>query len=128
MRFFKRYFVIVFLTLFVVGTTASIAMAYCDDSHPGHNSQSVEESSNGSAAHQPAPMNHDTAHNDPSGANSDGSCSYECDGSLCNNRNLVPLHFTLGLYESADTLHIEKDINPTEVFFAKIPQPPKELS
>lgn len=132
---FKKYFVIIFFTLFVVGNMTAIAtatvtpMAYCGSGHDGTSMEEVLEST---THNQVAAMEHDgtktTKHYNSTDESSDGPDCFDCDGSLCHTQSLVPIHAALSIYDSTGTLHIEKDLNLKQIFLTRIPQPPKQLS
>ena len=126
----KQYFVIIFLTIFVVGNMSATAMAYCG---AGHDSLSMANAFDSATHSQMAAMDYDgidkaTKHHKSSSKNNHSSDCFDCDGSLCHIQTLVPVHSTVGLYESTVGLSLEKELNLTTVFLTRIPQPPKQLS
>lgn len=129
---YKKYFVILLLTLFVFGSMAATAIAYCGSGHNGSSMVSVLDSA---THHQAAQMDHGgngtdkaTGHHNSTDENSNSSDCFDCYGSLCHSQSLVSFHFALGLDRSAVALQIEQEINLKFIFLTSIPQPPKQLS
>jgi len=124
--------VIILLTIFVAGTFAATAMAYCD-SGSAHNGHSTTNAVDGGTDGTMAAMDHDgvtkvaDGHSASDGESGPSNC-FDCDGSLCHGQTLAPIHSTSDIYDSTVPLFVEKEIIPTTFFIARIPQPPKQLS
>lgn len=128
----KKYFVILLLTVFVFGSMAATAMAYCGF---GHDSSSMVSALNSATSHQMAQMDRGgdgtdkvTGHHNSTDENSNSSDCFDCYGSLCHSQSLVSFHFALGLDSSTVALQIEEEINLKFIFPTSLPQPPKQLS
>ena len=133
---FKRYFIILLLTVFVFGSMAATAMAYCGS---GHDTSSMVSGSDSAMHHQSAMqagmmdhdsegMDHAVKHHNSTDENSNSPDCFDCYGSLCHSQSLLSFNFALGSYRTAVALHVEQDINHKYVYLATIPQPPKQLS
>lgn len=127
---FKKQFTVFLLTIFLLGSMAATAMAYCGSAH---DSPSMVTAAGSDTHHQAAIMDHDAAskdtqHHNSTGGDSNASNCYDCNDSLCHVQSLVPVHTELGHYDSVATLHIEKDINLEAICPARISQPPRQLS
>ena len=124
----KQIVVVLFLTIFVVSTMTSIAMAYCGS---GLNGITIEKTSGDGAHHQVDTMDDDSKtsnyHNSTDKSNDSSNC-FNCDGNFCHSQSLAPVHHALGLYEPTGDLHVENDLNLKQIFLTRIPQPPKQLS
>ena len=129
---FKRYFVILLLTVFVFGSMAATAMAYCGS---GYDASSTEMSLDTSAHHRMdmAAMDHsseasNTAPGHHNSTDESNSSCFDCYGSLCHSQSLVSLHLALDLDTYIVALQVEEEINLKFIFLTSIPQPPKLFS
>jgi hypothetical protein len=119
----KRYLAVAFIALFMTATLAGAAMAHCDQAGEARSDTMKMEMSDGAGM--------DKGHHSASGHtdNSDSSSNcFDCEASVCQNHTLAPVHTTLGLYNSSETIHTEVRIDLGSIFLTRIPRPPKQLS
>lgn len=131
---FRYYIVIILLAFFVFGSIAASAMANCDFASFSQSSTSIENALYDAIGDQyTAATAHDrheegAQHQNSSDEDSDSSECYNCDGNLCHTQSLVPVQAGPSIYDSSNTIRIEKNINLKSVFLSIIPDPPKQIS
>ena len=141
---YKKYFVIVLLTIFMVSSIGASAMANCDVAMARQGSMSMHmekvsmEKAASDSAHgllETAAEHHGSCDENTSSPecsdcgekNSSANC-FDCDGGLCQTQSLVSVRATLGLYNLSDVIYIAKDVSPDSIFLTIIPEPPRQLS
>lgn len=140
----KRYLALILVAVFAVTTTAAVAMAHCDNSAAGRETQQIDRKMDGcSHSHSTEEKNHADHNNagekipenshtgDATGHSSDDanqqtSCT-NCDAGLCKTQNIVNAETTTAFVAPSTNLHKEKDINLTPVFLSIIPEPPNSI-
>lgn len=135
MYMLKKYVVIPLLTIFVFGSMAATAFAYCGSGHDASSMINGLHASDSVTHHQAVMMDHgndgagDVAkHHSSTDENSSSPDCLDCYGSLCHNQSFVAFQLALGLYSPTAALHIEQEINLKLIILTSIPQPPKQLS
>ncbi len=137
MRRFKVHIVIFFLTLFVLGTFAGVAVAHCghEGFAAGHGT-SMEMPNQNDEAEAAACGSHDhssanvkeiaSGHSSDHGANP-ANCD-DCSGVPCQSQIQIPEGSTPAFCIHSDEIHSQGKIDLKTIVLSIIPDPPKIVS
>ncbi|MEE8575502.1 MAG: hypothetical protein V3T30_08830 [Thermodesulfobacteriota bacterium] len=120
----RQYFVIFFLALFVVGTTAGVAISHCGSARQMDAIDSTVSTSKSCESGDHAGATED--HQKKSETGSSG-CD-DCSGTICQTQSPASVHSAHTQFDNSYAYHTQVDIYLKTIFISAIPDPPNYLS